>query len=77
MSHLFHPTSDHSFLSRPEWKPIIRDRGRHLIHPPEVLNSTIEVMDDFFERLAELPEVLWWGYPIRQAHLSRMKVDQK
>ncbi|KAK5990029.1 hypothetical protein PT974_08292 [Cladobotryum mycophilum] len=77
MSQLFYPTSDSCFLSRPEWTPVLRDGGRHIFYPPDVPDQTITIMDGFFERLAELPEVLWWGYPIREAHLACRAVSPK
>lgn len=64
---MFFPTGQACFLSRPEWKPIIRDRGRHLIHPPQFPDRTIHIVDGFFERLAELPAVLAPAYVLRES----------
>ncbi|KND95271.1 hypothetical protein TOPH_00676 [Tolypocladium ophioglossoides CBS 100239] len=67
MCDMFFPTEEACFLSRPEWKPIIRDGGRHLIHPPQLPDRTIRIVDDFFERLAELPAVLTPAYVLRES----------
>lgn len=69
MSDMFFPTKEECFLSRPEWKPVIRDGGRHLIHPKNHLNSTIEIIDEFFERLAEMPSILVPAYMLRESKI--------
>ncbi|PNY26956.1 Uncharacterized protein TCAP_03117 [Tolypocladium capitatum] len=67
MCDMFFPTGEACFLSRPEWKPIIRDGGRHLIHPPQLPDRTIRIVDGFFERLAEVPAVLAPAYVLRES----------
>ncbi|KAK2600256.1 hypothetical protein QQS21_004974 [Conoideocrella luteorostrata] len=67
MGDMFFPSGDHCFLSRPEWKPVIRDGGRHLLHPPEHRVAMIHVIDEFFERLAEIPSVLAPAYVLRES----------
>ncbi|POR32833.1 Uncharacterized protein TPAR_06966 [Tolypocladium paradoxum] len=67
MCDMFFPTGEACFLSRPEWKPIIRDGGRHLIHPPQLPEHTIHIVDGFFERLAELPAVLGPAHGLRES----------
>ncbi|KAM4060247.1 fungal zn(2)-Cys(6) binuclear cluster domain-containing protein [Hirsutella rhossiliensis] len=67
MCDMFNQTSEPCFLSRPGWKPLIRDGGRHLIHPPHLPNRTIEIADGFFERLAELPAIVMPTYSLRQS----------
>lgn len=75
MGDMFFPTSDHCFLSRPEWLPIIRDGGRHLVHPADTLESTIAIMDGFFENLARVPAVLKFGYGLREANMAGIPVE--
>jgi hypothetical protein len=67
MCDMFFPSGDDCFLSRPEWKPIIRDGGRHLIHPADHLVYTIHIVDEFFERLAEIPGVLAPAFVLRES----------
>lgn len=67
MSDMFYPSKDHCFLSRPEWRPVVRDAGRHLLHPKEHDAVMIRIVDEFFERLAEIPSVLGPAYILRES----------
>ncbi|KAF7556755.1 hypothetical protein G7046_g6216 [Stylonectria norvegica] len=67
MSDMFYPGRHSCFLSRPEWKRVMRDDGRHLIHPPELPVQTIRVVDGFFDRLADISDILRRGYDLREA----------
>ncbi|TWU73608.1 hypothetical protein ED733_001122 [Metarhizium rileyi] len=67
MCDMFFPSGEDCFLSRPEWKPVIRDGGRRLLHPTGHAVSTIHVVDEFFERLAEMPSVLAPTYVLRES----------
>ncbi|KFG86196.1 C6 zinc finger domain protein [Metarhizium anisopliae] len=67
MCDMFFPSGEGCFLSRPEWKPVVRDGGRHLIHPATHLVRTIHVIDEFFERLAEIPSVLAPTFVLRES----------
>lgn len=67
MCDMFFPLDDQCFLSRPEWKAVIRDGGRHLIHPVEHPFHTIHIIDEFFERLAEMPSILAPTYVLRES----------
>lgn len=53
----------------------MRDDGRHLIHPDSVPSDIIRVVDGFFQHLAEVPEVLKWGYRLREANKAGIPVD--
>ena len=75
MSDMFYPEKDPCFLSRPEWKEVMRDKGRRLIHPEFVPRDTVLVVDGFFQNLAEVPEVLKWGYLLREANRAGASVD--
>lgn len=76
MSDMFYPTSDQYFLTRPEWKPIMRDGGRYLVHPWTTPISTIEVVDGFFENLADVPALARKGLLLRAAKANDMAVGQ-
>ncbi|UNI14115.1 hypothetical protein JDV02_000783 [Purpureocillium takamizusanense] len=67
MCDMFFPQSDVCFLSLPEWKPMIKDGGRHLIHPAEQPDRVIHIVDGFFECLAELPAILAPAYVLRES----------
>ncbi|KAH7162408.1 C6 zinc finger domain protein [Dactylonectria estremocensis] len=75
MSDMFFPREDNCFLSRQEWKPTMRDDGRRLVHPPDTPREHIIVIDGFFERLADVPAVLKWGYLVREARNAGISVD--
>ncbi|KAM5358433.1 hypothetical protein ACJZ2D_015278 [Fusarium nematophilum] len=75
MSDMFYPGKDQYFLSRPAWKQVMYDRGRHLIHPAEVPDDMIRVADGFFANLVEVPAVLKWGFLVLQANKAGISVD--
>lgn len=75
MSDMFFPTSDHCFLARPEWRAVVRDGGRRLIHPPDMETTTIGITDRFFDNLADVPAVLKWGYKLREANMLGIPVE--
>ncbi|CAM1505403.1 Fc.00g110400.m01.CDS01 [Cosmosporella sp. VM-42] len=75
MSDMFYPREDDCFLSRPQWKRVMHDGGRHLIHPPDVPDDTIRMVDGFFDNLADIPEVLKWGYRLREANKAGIPVE--
>ncbi|KAL7938997.1 hypothetical protein V8C35DRAFT_94136 [Trichoderma chlorosporum] len=77
MSSLFFPTSDKCFLARPEWRKVIYDGSGQSIFSPEAPEFSMQVVNSFFLCLADMPEVMWWGYPVRQAHLAGMRVNPK
>ncbi|KAJ4144701.1 hypothetical protein LMH87_003574 [Akanthomyces muscarius] len=58
MSDLFFPRADECFLTRPEWRSVMRDRGRHLLQAPDFNDEAIEAVDEFNNRLAEIPAVV-------------------
>ncbi|KAF5004257.1 hypothetical protein FDECE_9234 [Fusarium decemcellulare] len=75
MSDMFYPGKDQFFLSRPAWKQVMYDRGRHLIHPAEIPNETIHVADGFFANLIEVLPVSKWGYLVREANRAGIAVE--
>lgn len=75
MSDMFFPTSDGCFLARPEWRAVLRDGGRHLVHGPDVEDRIIDISDRFFDNLADVPAVLRWGYMLREANTSGVVVE--
>ncbi|KAM0253313.1 hypothetical protein ACHAQJ_007317 [Trichoderma viride] len=81
MSSLFFPTSDKCFLARPEWRKVLCDDTRRSIFAPEAPEFSMQVANSFFLCLADMPEVMWWGYPIREAlmagkHVSPRRIKQ-
>ncbi|KAM3515568.1 hypothetical protein MY11210_000746 [Beauveria gryllotalpidicola] len=44
-----------------EWRSVMRDRGRHLLQGPEFNDEAIEAVDEFNDRLAEIPAVVKVG----------------
>lgn len=75
MSDLFFPRADECFLSRPEWRAVMRDRGRHLLQTQEFDDEAIEAVDEFNNRLAEVPAVVKVGYPIIEAAKRGEPID--
>ena len=67
MCDMFFPRSEECFLATEEWKPIVRDRGRYLLHPSRHSPDTVDIIDEFFERLAEIPSILAPTYMLREA----------
>ena len=53
----------------------MHDRGRHLIHPSDVPDDTISMVDGFFDNLADIPDVLKWGYQLREANKAGFPVE--
>ncbi|KAK1239745.1 hypothetical protein MKX07_001199 [Trichoderma sp. CBMAI-0711] len=76
MSSLFFPTSDKCFLARPEWRKVLTGPARS-IYSPAAPDLTRPVINSFLLCLADMPEVMWWGYPIREALLAGRKVNPK
>ncbi|UKZ77812.1 hypothetical protein TrVFT333_005538 [Trichoderma virens FT-333] len=77
MSSLFFPTSDKCFLARPEWRKVIYDGTGQSIYSPETPEFSMQVVNSFFLCLADMPEVMWWGYPIREALMAGRRVSPK
>ncbi|PMB69625.1 hypothetical protein BM221_004269 [Beauveria bassiana] len=75
MSDLFFPRADTCFLTRPEWRSVMRDRGRHLLQGPEFSDEAIEAVDEFNNRLAEIPAVVKVGYPVMEAAKKGLPID--
>ncbi|TQV99940.1 hypothetical protein V2A60_005359 [Cordyceps javanica] len=75
MSDLFFPRADKCFLTRPEWRKVMRDRGRHLLQAPEFNDEAIEAVDEFNNRLAEIPAVVKVGYPVMEAAKRGLPID--
>ncbi|KAL6859599.1 hypothetical protein J3F83DRAFT_763128 [Trichoderma novae-zelandiae] len=76
MSSLFFPTSDKCFLALPEWRKVLTG-PRRSIYFPAAPDLTRTVVDSFLLCLADMPEVMWWGYPIREALLAGREVRPK
>ncbi|EQK99654.1 hypothetical protein G6O67_003159 [Ophiocordyceps sinensis] len=76
---MLYQTEEPCFLSRPEWKPIARHGGRHLIHPPHLPKRTIEIADGFFERLGQLRAIATGTVqrlePRKMAALAQRAID--
>ncbi|PTB81105.1 hypothetical protein M440DRAFT_1396265 [Trichoderma longibrachiatum ATCC 18648] len=66
MSSLFFPKSDKCFLALPEWRRVLTGTARS-IYSPAAPDLTRPVVNSFLLCLADMPEVMWWGYPIREA----------
>lgn len=66
MSSLFFPKSDKCFLALPEWRRVLTGPARS-IYSPAAPDLTRPVVNSFLLCLADMPEVMWWGYPIREA----------
>lgn len=47
------------------------------IYSPENPGFSMQVVNSFFVCLADMPEVMWWGYPVRQALLAGQRVSPK
>lgn len=77
MCDLFYPRGDACFLTRPEWRIVMRDRGRHLLQAPDFDNEAIEAVDEFNDRLAELPGVVKVGYPVMEAAKRGLPIDME
>ncbi|RFU81340.1 zn2-c6 fungal-type dna-binding domain-containing [Trichoderma arundinaceum] len=77
MSSLFFPTSDKCFLARPEWRRVLCDASTMSIFSPQAPLSSMQVVNSFFLCLADMPEVMWWGYPIREALLAGRRVNPR
>ncbi|KAM6488046.1 hypothetical protein HDV62DRAFT_11105 [Trichoderma sp. SZMC 28011] len=77
MSSLFFPTSDKCFLAQPEWRKVIYNGQGQSIYTPENPGFSMQVVNSFFVCLADMPEVMWWGYPVRQALLAGTRVSPK
>lgn len=75
MSDMFYPREENCFLSRQEWKPIMCDGGRCLVHAPDTPVETVIIIDGFFQRLVDVPAVLKWGYLVREANNAGIPVD--
>ncbi len=75
MSDLFFPRADECFLTRPEWRSVMRDRGRHLLQAPDFNDEAIEAVDEFNNRLAEIPAVVKVGYPVIEAAKRGLPID--
>lgn len=75
MSDLFFPRADECFLARPEWRSVMRDRGRHLLQAPDFNDEAIEAVDEFNSRLAEIPAVVKVGYPVMEAAKRGLPID--
>lgn len=76
MSSLFFPTSEKCFLARPEWRKVLTGPARS-IYSPAAPDLTRPVINSFLLCLADMPEVMWWGYPIREALLAGREVNRK
>ncbi|KAL7950424.1 hypothetical protein V8C42DRAFT_306463 [Trichoderma barbatum] len=77
MSSLFFPTSDKCFLALPQWRKVLYNGPGRSIYSPEAPEFSMHVVNSFFVCLADIPEVMWWGYPIRQALLAGKRVSPK
>ncbi|CAJ0553986.1 Ff.00g124980.m01.CDS01 [Fusarium sp. VM40] len=72
---IFWPGKDQLFLSRPAWKQVMSDGGRHLIYAADAPTSHIRVGDGFLSNLAQLSPVLHSGYLLREAHKAGISVE--
>ncbi|KAK4062584.1 transcriptional regulator family: Fungal Specific TF [Trichoderma aggressivum f. europaeum] len=61
----------------PEWRKVIYDGPGQSIYAPEAPGFSMQVVNSFFVCLADMPEVMWWGYPVRQALLAGRRVSPK
>ncbi|KAL7789879.1 hypothetical protein V8C37DRAFT_385358 [Trichoderma ceciliae] len=77
MSSLFFPTSDKCFLALPEWREVLCDGTRGSIYTPEAPELSMQVVNSFFLCLADMPQVMWWGYPIREALIAGRRVNPR
>lgn len=57
MSEALYPSGKTCFLSKPEWKVVMRDAGRHILHGPQVSHTMIHIVDCYFDYLVELLDV--------------------
>ncbi|PTB64288.1 hypothetical protein BBK36DRAFT_1170861 [Trichoderma citrinoviride] len=76
MSSLFFPTSDKCFLALPEWRGMLTFPSRS-IYTPAAPDLTRPVVNSFLLCLADMPEVMWYGYPIREALVAGRQVKPK
>lgn len=53
----------------------MRDKGRHLIHPPDLSDEIIQVVDNFHGHLVDVPDILKWGYMLREGNKLAIAVD--
>lgn len=67
MSDLFFPTEQGCFLAHKDWRHVMQDRRRRLIHPSDVPDEFIDAADEYIVLLAYVPEVVRMGYPILEA----------
>ncbi|KAM3482385.1 hypothetical protein MY5147_000233 [Beauveria neobassiana] len=58
-----------------KWHSVMRDRGRHLLQGPEFSDQAIEAVDEFNNRLAEIPAVVKVGYPVMEAAKKGFPID--
>ncbi|KAH8128709.1 hypothetical protein FP744_10008414 [Trichoderma asperellum] len=76
MSSLFFPTSSKCFLARPEWRGTLCGDTRRFLNP-DAPEFSMQVTNSFFLCLAEMPEVMWWGYPVREALMAGRQVSPR
>ncbi|KAF5661541.1 hypothetical protein FHETE_8397 [Fusarium heterosporum] len=72
---MFYPGKDQLFLSRPAWKQVMLDGGRHLIYAADAPASHIRVGDGFLSNLAQLSPVLHSGYLLREALKAGISIE--
>ncbi|PON29663.1 hypothetical protein TGAM01_v201029 [Trichoderma gamsii] len=77
MSSLFFPTSSKCFLARPEWRGVLCNNELGSIFSPGAPDFSMQVANSFFLCLADMPEVMWWGYPVREALLAGRQVSPR
>jgi hypothetical protein len=77
MSSLFFPTSSKCFLARPEWRGVLCDNTTWSIFSHNAPDFSMQVGNSFFLCLADMPEVMWWGYPVREALLAGRQISPR
>ncbi|UKZ63458.1 uncharacterized protein TrAtP1_004688 [Trichoderma atroviride] len=77
MSSLFFPTSSKCFLACPEWRGALCNNEWGSILSPDAPDFSMQVVNSFFLCLADMPEVMWWGYPVREALMAGRQVSPR
>lgn len=71
MCDALYPSEDACFLAQPEWRHLICDAGRNILMPG-VPFMIVNVIDDFFMRLVDLPGILKQTNALRSGDASRV-----
>jgi hypothetical protein len=76
MNDMFSVSDKGCFLANKRWKKVMRDDYRLLFTADTTVpREWVVLIDDYFEKLVEIPQILKWGFMVREANRHSIPVD--